>query len=90
MYMMKHGYIQVDSQESSRKLKKAEILENLTRLYPGVVSRGGTCVHLSLYFVHVHVHVYTLYMCVHVHVRVHVYYMYVYIHVHCVCNTSIT
>ena len=29
---------QVDSQESSRKQKRAEILENLQRLYPGVVS----------------------------------------------------
>ena len=30
--------VQVDSQESSRKQKRAEILENLQRLYPGVVS----------------------------------------------------
>ena len=28
---------QVDTQESSRAQKKAEILENLKRLYPGVV-----------------------------------------------------
>lgn len=34
-------YMQVDSQESSRKQKKAEILENLQRLYPGVVSGEG-------------------------------------------------
>ena len=32
------GCTQVDSQESSRRQKKAEILENLQRLYPGVVS----------------------------------------------------
>ena len=30
---------QVDSQESSRQQKKAEVLENLKRLYPGVVRR---------------------------------------------------
>ena len=32
---------QVDSQESSRQQKKAEVLENLKRLYPGVVRREG-------------------------------------------------
>ena len=30
---------QVDSQESSRTQRKAEILENLKRLYPGVQGR---------------------------------------------------
>ena len=42
--------VQVDSQESSRKQKRAEILENLQRLYPGVVSSAEQprALHISL------------------------------------------
>ena len=32
------GQAKVDKHESSRAMKKAELLENLKRLYPGVVS----------------------------------------------------
>ena len=34
------GQAKVDKHESSRAMKKAELLENLKRLFPGVVSLG--------------------------------------------------
>lgn len=42
---------QVDTQESSRQQKKAEIRENLKRLYPGVVMLYfSNCVHTYIAF----------------------------------------
>lgn len=35
------GQAKVDKHESSRAMKKAELLENLKRLFPGVVSLGS-------------------------------------------------
>ena len=50
------GEAKVDRHESSRATKKAELIENLKRLFPGVVRtqcHGDTCVIRGIYMVNI-------------------------------------
>ena len=44
------GQAKVDKHESSRAMKKAELLENLKRLFPGVVSVWSALWHYMAHF----------------------------------------
>ena len=44
-------FLQVDRHESARATKKAELIENLKRLFPGVVSTVALCFLNSRFFI---------------------------------------